>query len=166
MSSISQHVLCGTVLVMKAEGEPDDRLPHFPYLLGGLLPRPPPEGLPVWLGAFSSCANMMLLLVVPRNFDVRGPGAYLAYVWWNRFSGIGGGCRSHRNPLKWRRHSSATKGSNVRRGSSDVQDRSSGLSSIFLIASLKSSTSIFRHGTGANSFSPISSTRSMRYFIP
>ena len=80
MSSISQHVLCKTVLVMKAEGEPEDHLPRLPYLLGGLLLRPPPEGLPVWLGAFSSCACMVFLLVVPRNLGVRGPGAYLAYV--------------------------------------------------------------------------------------
>jgi len=83
---------------MKAEGEPEDRLPPLPYLPGGLLPRPPPEGLPVWLGAFSSCAYMVFLLVMPRILGVRGPGAYLAYVWWNRFDGMGDGYRSQRPP--------------------------------------------------------------------
>jgi hypothetical protein len=85
MSSISQHVLCVMVLVMKAEGESGNRLPRLTYLPGGLLPRPPPEGLPVWLGAFSSCTYIVFLLVVPRNFGVRGPGAYLAYDLWNQF---------------------------------------------------------------------------------
>jgi hypothetical protein len=35
---------------------------YFPFV--GLLPRPPPEGLPVLLGAFSSFANMVVLLKV------------------------------------------------------------------------------------------------------
>lgn len=31
------------------------------YLRGGLLPRPPPDGLPVLLGPFSSWNNMFFL---------------------------------------------------------------------------------------------------------
>ncbi|WP_167401340.1 hypothetical protein [Paraburkholderia eburnea] len=39
----------------------------YTYLpFGGLLLRPPPEGLPVLLGAFSRCANMLFLLKNPR----------------------------------------------------------------------------------------------------
>lgn len=35
---------------------------------GGLLPRPPPEGLPVLLGQFGLLLLMMLLLCSPRCF--------------------------------------------------------------------------------------------------
>lgn len=44
-----------------------------PYLAGGLLPRPPPDGLPVWLGAFSSCVFIVFLLLVPRKIACAGP---------------------------------------------------------------------------------------------
>jgi len=41
---------------------------YFPF--GSLLPRPPPDGLPVVLGAFSRVANMVLLLLKTRCRDV------------------------------------------------------------------------------------------------
>lgn len=50
------------------------------YLRGGLLPRPPPEGLPVLLGPFSRYAFMVLLLCASLKMDVRGAGTYLAHV--------------------------------------------------------------------------------------
>jgi hypothetical protein len=52
----------------------------YSYLpFGGLLLRPPPEGLSVLLGPFSRCANMVFLLKRSSAFEIYArPEAYHA----------------------------------------------------------------------------------------
>lgn len=46
------------------------------YLRGGLLPRPRPDGLPVWLGPFSRWFMFISYVSAPEVEDEQGPEAY------------------------------------------------------------------------------------------
>lgn len=49
-------------------------LPRFNYLRGGLLPRPPPDGLPVSLGPFFSVVNIVFPCVPEFWVSRASPG--------------------------------------------------------------------------------------------
>lgn len=60
------QIICQRLPVRRAR--PALVLAYFPF--GTLLPRPPPDGLPVVLGAFSRVANIVFLLLKTRSRDV------------------------------------------------------------------------------------------------